>query len=84
MMNGRQTADDNPRAPENLGRFAFIIPAYNHAATVAQVARKARDMGFPVFVVDDGSTDDTPQRLAEIRTSRCSATKRTKARARRS
>ncbi|MEE9934423.1 MAG: glycosyltransferase, partial [Deltaproteobacteria bacterium] len=66
-MNERQTAADNPRAPENLGRFAFIIPAYNHAATVAQVARKARDMGFPVFVVDDGSTDDTPQRLAEIK-----------------
>jgi len=67
MMNERQTAADNPRAPENLGRFAFIIPAYNHAATVAQVARKARDMGFPVFVVDDGSTDDTLQRLAEIK-----------------
>jgi glycosyltransferase involved in cell wall biosynthesis len=49
------------------GRFAFIIPVYNHAATVAQVAKQARAMNYPVFVVDDGSTDETPKRLAEIK-----------------
>ena len=48
-------------------RFALIIPAYNHAATVAQVVRQAQALNYPVFVVDDGSTDETSQRLAEIK-----------------
>lgn len=48
-------------------RFAFIIPVYNHEATVAQVARQALELGYPVFVVDDGSTDETAKRLAEIK-----------------
>jgi glycosyltransferase involved in cell wall biosynthesis len=47
-------------------RFAVVIPVYNHAATVAQVVRRALALGYPVFVVDDGSTDETPMRLAEI------------------
>jgi glycosyltransferase involved in cell wall biosynthesis len=47
-------------------RIVLIIPVYNHAGTVAQVARQALDLGFPVYVVDDGSTDETPRRLAEI------------------
>jgi len=47
-------------------RFAVIIPVYNHAATVAQVVRQAQALGYPVFVVDDGSTDETPQRLMAI------------------
>ncbi|HOG11830.1 MAG: glycosyltransferase family 2 protein [Smithellaceae bacterium] len=64
--NEQKDAKNRRRAARNLGRFAFIIPAYNHGATVAQVAGSARDMGFPVFVVDDGSTDDTAMRLAEV------------------
>ncbi len=47
-------------------RFAFVIPVYNHAGSVAQVIRQAMDLNYPVFVIDDGSTDDTPIRLAEI------------------
>ncbi len=47
-------------------RFAVVIPVYNHAATVAQVAMQAAELGHPVFVVDDGSTDDTPRRLKEV------------------
>jgi len=72
MSHKKRTANEQKdpksrrRAGRNLGRFAFVIPAYNHAATVAQVAGRARDMGFPVFVVDDGSTDDTSRRLAEV------------------
>ncbi|PKN17819.1 MAG: glycosyltransferase family 2 protein [Deltaproteobacteria bacterium HGW-Deltaproteobacteria-6] len=55
------------RTTRNVGRFAFIIPVYNHAATVAQVIKQAQAFGYPVFVVDDGSTDGTAQRLAEIK-----------------
>jgi glycosyltransferase involved in cell wall biosynthesis len=47
-------------------RFAFIIPVYNHAATVAQVVKDAQALNFPVFVVDDGSTDTTYEQIKEI------------------
>ena len=47
-------------------RFAFIIPVYNHAATVAQVVMDAQALRFPVFVVDDGSTDNTYDQIKEI------------------
>ena len=38
----------------------IVIPCYNHAATVAAVARSARE-SFPVLVVDDGSTAPVPE-----------------------
>ena len=47
-------------------RFAFVIPVYNHAGTVTQVIKDAQALGFPVFVVDDGSTDTTYQQIKEI------------------
>ena len=47
-------------------RFAFVIPVYNHAGTVAQVVKDAQALGFPVFVVDDGSTDNTYDQIKEI------------------
>ncbi|MGD0170436.1 MAG: glycosyltransferase family 2 protein, partial [Smithella sp.] len=47
-------------------RFAFVIPVYNHAGTVAQVVWDAQALGFPVFVVDDGSTDNTYDQIREI------------------
>jgi len=67
---------ENPGPPEVAAvqalrcadsRFAFVIPVYNHGATVAQVARQAQALGYPVFVVDDGSTDQTAKYLAEIK-----------------
>jgi len=45
------------------GRFAVIIPVYNHEQRVADVVRSALRLGFPVFVVDDGSTDATSARI---------------------
>ncbi len=41
----------------------IIVPAYNAAATVADVAREALQTGFPLLVVDDGSSDGTAARL---------------------
>jgi glycosyltransferase involved in cell wall biosynthesis len=46
--------------------FAVVIPVYNHADTVAGVIYKTMLMGLPVFVVDDGSTDRTPEVLRQI------------------
>lgn len=39
-------------------RIAIVIPVYNHGNTVGQIAERAGCHGYPVFVVDDGSTDD--------------------------
>ena len=47
-------------------RFAFIIPVYNHVGTVAQVVKDAQTFRYPVFVVDDGSTDNTFDQIKEI------------------
>ena len=47
-------------------RFAFVIPVYNHAGTVAQIIRRTQAMGFPVFVIDDGSTDNTSDEIKDI------------------
>jgi glycosyltransferase involved in cell wall biosynthesis len=48
-------------------RFAFVIPVYNHAGMVAQVVKDAKAPGYPVFVVDDGSTDNTYDQIKEIK-----------------
>lgn len=45
---------------------AVVIPAYNEAATVQEVARLACTHGLPVIVVDDGSQDATAQVLAGL------------------
>ncbi|MEO1261264.1 MAG: glycosyltransferase family 2 protein [Bacteroidota bacterium] len=38
----------------------IFIPAYNEAATIAQVIQDIRSLGYQkIFVVDDGSTDQT-------------------------
>ena len=52
-------------------RVSFIVPAYNEAATIAEVLERveALDLDKQVIVVDDGSTDDTP-RLLEAWTGR--------------
>lgn len=44
-------------------RLCILIPVYNHELTVRTVAIEAGRL-FPVIVVDDGSTDQTPSLLA--------------------
>ncbi len=47
-------------------RAAVVIPVFNHQEQVAEVICEARQLGLPIFVVDDGSTDGTPGLLAGI------------------
>ena len=50
----------------SAGRFAVLIPVYNHAEGIGPVIERARRMELPIWVVDDGSTDDTAERLEAI------------------
>lgn len=38
---------------------AIIIPVYNHRQQLAQVIERTLQLGLPIFVIDDGSTDGT-------------------------
>ena len=48
-------------ASENI---CIIIPTYNNAGTICDVADRALAQGYPVIIVNDGSTDDTAARLS--------------------
>lgn len=43
--------------------ICIIIPAFNAAATIRGVASESLELGLPVLVVDDGSTDGTVEAL---------------------
>lgn len=47
--------------------FAVIIPLYNHEARIADVAESAKKLGFPVIVVNDGSTDGSMDNLRKVK-----------------
>lgn len=47
-------------------KVAVVIPAYNEARTIAEVARRARQHCDQVFVVDDGSQDGTADAVADL------------------
>ncbi|MDH4188357.1 MAG: glycosyltransferase family 2 protein, partial [Nitrospira sp.] len=51
---------------DSAGSCWVVIPSYNEAATVVDVARRATRQGLPVVVVDDGSIDGTVQALAGL------------------
>lgn len=46
--------------------FAIIIPVYNHVQFVKDVIFRSIQTGFPVIVVDDGSTDSTYDTIKDI------------------
>jgi glycosyltransferase involved in cell wall biosynthesis len=49
------------------GRFAVIIPVYNHAGTIAQVIKQALALHCSILVIDDGSTDNTYDQIKDIK-----------------
>ncbi len=49
-------------------QVALVIPAYNHAIRLQAVLDDALQLGLPIFIVDDGSTDDTLTLLNHLAT----------------
>lgn len=63
----RQAMGEQPAEPFEIARsYWVVIPAYNEAATVRDVAMRARRQCPNVIVVDDGSTDGTAQVLGGL------------------
>ena len=48
------------------GRFAVIIPVYNHQQKVREVVLACKKLLIPIFVIDDGSTDGSYNQIKEI------------------
>lgn len=42
-----------------MNNFCVLIPAFNEARTIGAIVKELKDKGLPVYVVDDGSSDDT-------------------------
>lgn len=55
-----------PRHGAHPNRFALVMPVFNHERTVADVVLRAKSLGLPIVVVDDGSTDATFTRIRDI------------------
>jgi glycosyltransferase involved in cell wall biosynthesis len=47
-------------------KTAIVIPVYNHGSRIAEVVRQSLALGLPIFVVDDGSTDQTAAVLTRL------------------
>ncbi|MDE2089390.1 MAG: glycosyltransferase family 2 protein, partial [Gammaproteobacteria bacterium] len=54
------------RHTSRAARYAIVIPAYNEAATIRDVAARALAQVERVIVVDDGSSDGTAQALSGL------------------
>ena len=54
----------------NTLNTVILIPTYNNAGTLSDVVGRALRQGFPVMVVDDGSTDETPAVLQSLQSDR--------------
>lgn len=58
-----QNMDDTAELEPIDARIAVVIPAYNEGATIREIAKQARRVTSKVFVINDGSTDDTGSQL---------------------
>ena len=67
-LDSEMPPDKNINAPNigNKGKFAVIIPVYNHERGIDDVVKKSLELNLPVFVVDDGSTDSSRGKGAAI------------------
>lgn len=53
-------------SPASTRQLAVVIPAYNEAATIVDIVRRARRFTDRLIVVDDGSSDETARVLDKL------------------
>ena len=51
------------RHDSKKGKFAVVIPVYNHEHGIDDVVKKSLRLDLPVIVVDDGSTDSSYEKI---------------------
>ncbi|MFC6716043.1 glycosyltransferase family 2 protein [Halovalidus salilacus] len=54
-----------PQSPTNSSSTAVAIPAHNEEGTIEGIVRQAQEYVDEVFIVNDGSTDETGRRAAQ-------------------
>jgi acyl carrier protein len=59
MVYSKYVSKNWPVDTEKLEGHALVIPVYNHASRLNKVLSQVHEFKIPVFVVDDGSTDDS-------------------------
>ena len=47
-------------------KILMVIPLFNHGGSVRAVAEKALAAGWPLLVVDDGSSDGGAERVSDL------------------
>lgn len=47
-------------------KWCILIPCYNESRAIARVIEEAGKLGAPIFVIDDGSDDGTPDIVARL------------------
>ena len=47
-------------------KAVVVIPVYNHGTRISDVVHAVSTLAYPLIVVDDGSTDSTPEILAAL------------------
>ena len=55
-----------PTYGKPLDTTCIVVPTYNNTTTLAQVVADIRAHGYALMVVNDGSTDSTPQVLEQL------------------
>ncbi len=51
---------------DEQSKIGIVIPVYNHGTRISDVVHQVVPLGYPVFVVDDGSTDSTAELLSSM------------------
>ena len=65
----REAPVERPRPARRIGRVSVLVPTYNRGPMLAECLASIMHQSVPahqVIVVDDGSTDNTAQRVAQF------------------
>ncbi len=47
-------------------KYGFIIPVYNHGATLESVVKNLLSYNFPIIIVDDGNNEENKKYIREV------------------